>query len=300
VEEWEVDIRRGLGVGIGLMIIIFLVDVGLIWLAADRQLIGVGTYAIVLSVLASLGLLGMLGYLLYGLADSGYFLDRNALIIHWGPTQQIIPMGDIELVLTGDELEGRVQYSGVMWPGHFVGYGAVPDVGPTLFYASLPPQKLVYVVTPGLTYGISPAYHDDFLVSLRKRLQMGPTQIVEQSSRRPGFLSWSIWQDRLGLALLGTSLLALLVLVGLLAFEFPGLPSLVPLHFDAAGNADRLGSRVNIFTIPLIGLLAFLSNGALGWLVHNRERVASYLLWGGSLLAQLLVWVAGVGILRQI
>ena len=68
---------------------------------------------------------------------------------------------------------------------------------------------------------------------------------------------------------------------------------------DAAGNADRVGARIKIFTIPLIGVLAFLSNGALGWLLHNRERVASYLLWGGSLLVQLLVWVAGVGILRQ-
>ena len=300
MEEWGVDIRRGLGVGVGLMIMVFLVDVGLIWLAADRQIIGIGTFIILLSVLVSLGLLGMTGYLLYGLADSGYFLDRNALIIHWGPTEQIIPIGEVERVLTGDEVEGRVQYSGVMWPGHFVGYGAVPDVGPALFYATIPPQKLVYVVTPGLTYGISPAHHDDFLASLHKRLQMGPTQVVEQSSRRPGFLGWPIWQDWLGLALLGTGLLALLALVGLLAFEFPGLPPLVPLHFDAAGSPDRLGSRLNIFTIPLIGLSVFLFNGVLGWLAHKRERVASYLLWGGTVLVQVLIWMAGVGILRQI
>ena len=299
MEEWEVDIRQGLIAGIAMLVLIFLVNVGLIWLATDRRGIGIGIFTIGLSVLVSLGLLGLIGYLIYGLADSGYFLDRNALIIHWGLSEQIIPIGEIESVLTGDELEGRVRYSGAVWPGHFVGYGEVPSVGSTLFYATAPPQRQIYVVTPGLTYGISPAYHDGFLEALHRRLEMGPTQAVEQSSSRPGFLSWPIWRDWLGLALLGAGFLALLALTGLLCFRFPRLPQLVPLHFDAAGNPDRLGSRPNIFTISLIGLLAFLFNGALGWLLHGRERLASYLLWGGAALVQALLWTATVGILRQ-
>ena len=300
MEEWRTDIRLGLVVGIGLMVLIFLVDVGLIWLTTERQMIGPGTFAVGLSVLTSLGLLGLIGYLIYGLADSGYFLDRNAVIIHWGPTEQIIPIGDIERVLTGAEIEGRVRCSGGMWPGHFVGYGEVPDVGGALFYATVPPKEQIYIVTPGLAYGISPADHDGFLKALQRRRQMGPTRVVQLSSKRPGFLSWPIWRDRLGLALLGAALLALLALIGLLAFKYPTLPHLVPLHFDAAGKPDRLGPRANIFTIPLIGLLVFLFNGALGWVVHHRERVASYLLWGGAVLVQILVWTAAVGVLRHL
>jgi hypothetical protein len=186
-----------------------------------------------------------------------------------------------------------------MWPGHCVGYGEVPGAGPALFYATVPPRYQIYIVTPGLTYGISPANAEGFLESLHKRLQMGPTQIVEQSSRRPGILNWAIWQDRVGLALLSVGFLAILALTGLLCFQFPALSRLVPLHFDAAGNADRLGSRGQIFFIPLIGLLALLLNGMLGAIAYRRERVASYLLWGGAVLVQVLVWTAAVGILGQ-
>jgi len=295
--EWKTNAERGVRVGIGMMVIIVLIDVGLVWLAAIRPL-RIGTFIIGLAVLFSLGLLGLIGYWLHGLARSAYFLDRNALVIHWGLTEQIIPSGQIERVLTGDEIEGHIQFYGGIWPSHCVGYGEVPGAGPALFYATVPPRYQIYIVTPGLTYGISPADREDFLESLHRRLQMGPTQIVEQSSRRPGFLNWTIWQDWLGLGLLATGFLALLVLIGLLCFQFPALPQLVPLHFDAAGRPDRLGIRSQVFTIPLIGLLALLLNGTLGGLVYRHERVASYLLWGGTVLIQVLVWIATVGVLE--
>ena len=296
--EWKTDVVRGLSIGIGLMVAIVLVDFGLIWLAAIRPLT-IGTFIVGLAVLFSLGLLALIGYWLQGLSSSGYLLDRNALVIHWGPMEQTIPTGQIERVLTGDEVEGRIQFYGGMWPGHCVGYGEVPGAGPALFYATVPPRYQIYIVTPGLTYGISPANAEGFLESLHKRLQMGPTQIVEQYSRRPGILNWAIWQDRVGLALLAVGFLAILALTGLLCFQFPALSRLVPLHFDAAGNADRLGSRGQIFFIPLIGLLALLLNGTLGAIAYRRERVASYLLWGGAVLVQVLVWIAAVGILGQ-
>ena len=297
--EWKTKAIRGLSIGIGLMVAIVLVDVGLIHLAATRPL-SIGTFIIGLAVLVSPGLLGLIGYWLYGLARSGYSLDRNALIIHWGPTEQTIPTGQIERVLMGDEVEGHIQFYGGMWPGHCVGYGEVPSAGPALFYATVPPRRQIYVVTPGLTYGISPADRDGFLEALHKRLQMGPTQVVEQSSRRPGFLNWPIWQNRAGMTLLAVGLLAVLALIGLLCFQFPALPRMVPLHFDAAGNPDRLGLRGQIFILPLIGLLVLLLNGALGWLVYRRERVAAYLLWGGAVLVQVLVWTAAIGILGQL
>lgn len=297
--EWKTNAERGLYVGIGLMVIIVLIDVGLIWLAATRPL-SVGTFIIGLAVLFSLGFLGLIGYWLHGLAHSEYFLDRNALVIRWGLTEQIIPTSQIERVLTGDEIEERIRFYGGIWPSHCVGYGDVPGVGPALFYATVPPRDQIYIVTPGLTYGISPADREGFLESLHRRLQMGPTQIVEQSSKRPGFLNWPIWQDWLGLSLLAAGFLALLVLIGLLCLKFPTLPRLVPLHFDAAGNPDRLGPRGQIFIIPLIGLLALLLNGALGGLVYRHERVASYLLWGGIVLIHVLVWTATVGILGHL
>jgi hypothetical protein len=148
-----------------------------------------------------------------------------------------------------------------------------------------------------MSYGISPLDREAFLESLHKRLEMGPTQVVEQSTRRPVFLSWPIWQDRLALALLGGGLVALFALIGFLTFRFPSLPPLVPLHFDASGAPDRLGARANIFVVPLIGLLSVVINDVLGWLLHEREPMASYLLWGGALVVQIFVWTAIIGIL---
>jgi hypothetical protein len=297
--EWKTNVGQGLSIGIGLLVTIILVDVDLIWLATVRPL-NIGTFIIGLAVLFSLGLLGLIGYWLAGLARSGYSLDRNALVIRWGPTEQIIPARQIERVLTGDKVEGHIQFYGGMWPGHCVGYGELPGGEAVLFYATVPPRQQIYVVTPGLTYGIFPADHDGFLTSLHQRLQMGPTQIMEQSSKRPGFLDWGIWQDRLGLGLLAAGFLAALALTGLLCFRLPALSRLVPLHFDAAGNPDRLGPRGQIFIIPLIGLLALLLNGVLGGLAYRRERVASYLLWGGAVLIQVLVWTAALGILGRL
>jgi hypothetical protein len=286
--EWETDKTQGLVVGIGLMVAIFLVDVGVIWLAVDRArstgVVSIGT---------------LIGYWLYGLARSSYSLDRNALVIHWGPAGQVVPARQIERVLTGDEIEGRIQFYGALWHGHCVGYGEVSGVGPTLFYGTVPPRRMIYAATPGLAYGVSPADREGFLESLHTRLQMGPTQIVEQASKRPSVLDWPIWQDHLGLALLAGGILGVIVLIGLLCFWFPALPPHVPLHFDATGTPDRLVPRGQSFIVPLIGLLALLLNGALGALAYRYERLASYLLWGGGVLVQFLTWVAVIGILRQ-
>ncbi|MCP4542998.1 MAG: DUF1648 domain-containing protein [Chloroflexi bacterium] len=296
---WQTKKNLGLGGGIGLMIAILLIDANLIWLATNRPLV-IGTFIVGLTVLFSLGLLGMIVYWLYGLVRSGYSLDRNMLVIHWGATEQIIPTGQIERVLTGDEVEGNIPFYGAIWPGHCVGQGEVPDAGPTLFFATVPPKHQIYVVTPKITFGISPADHDSFLESLRKRMEMGSTQVVEPFTRRPDFLSWQIWQDRIGLILLATSLLLLLALTSLLCFQFPALPRLVPLHFDVVGQPDRLEARGQIFVIPLIGFVALLLNSVLGGLAYRRERMVSYMLWGGTILIQVLMWTAAIGILGRL
>jgi len=299
MEEWETNIGLGVAIGIVLMVAIFAVDVGLVWLASQQRIPSLGTFLVGLAVLASLGLQTLLGYWLYGLVDSGYFLDRNALIIHWGPMEQIVPIGQVQRIVTGEQLEGRASASGGMWPGHYVGYGELPEVGPALFYATTQPRGQIYVVTPGIAYGISPADPEGFLRSLRRRLEMGPAQVVDQSSKRPGFLGWSVWRDRGGLALAGNGFLSLLILTGLISLQFPSLPGSLPLHFGVTGRPDRFAPRGYVFVLPLIGLLVALANGAIGWLLNARERLASHLAWGGSVLVQVLIWVAALGILTR-
>jgi hypothetical protein len=297
--KWEVSVGRGFAIGIGLMSFITLVNAALIGVAASRP-ISFGTFIVGLSVTLGFLLVGLIAYWVYGLAGASYMLDRNALIIAWGTSKQVIPTGDIEQVLTGDDLEGSLSFYGGRWPGHWVGYGELPDIGSTLFYATRSLRQQILITTPGLAYAISPTDQQGFLESLQKRLQMGPTQVMEQSSQRPPILDWAIWRDPLGLALLGAAPLALILLLGLLSLRFPTLPMLLPLHFGASGAPDRLGPRSDIFLVPLIGLLALLINGILGSIFYPRNRVASYMLWGSSILIQVLIWTATFGILSRI
>jgi hypothetical protein len=299
MKKWEVSVARGFGLGIALMGLITLANAALIGIAASQP-ITFGTFILGVGVLFGFALVGLIAYWVYGLAGANYLLDRNALVIQWGPSEQVIPTPEIERVFTGDQIEGRVRFHGGRWPGHWVGYGAIPELGETLFYATVPPREQVFIVTPGLVYSISPANREEFLQSLQKRLQMGPTQVVEQSSRRLPVLDWRIWRDGLGLALLGAGAMALVGLLGMVSFRFPALPVLMPLHFGASGSPDRLGPRSEVFLIPLIGLLTLLINGALGSLLYRRDRVASYLLWGGAILVQLLAWTATLGVLGRV
>ena len=297
--KWKVSAGRGFAIGLGLMTLITLVTAVVIGIAASRP-INFGTFVVGLSTILSLLIVGLMAYWVYGLAGASYLLDRNALVIRWGTSRQVIPTHIIERVFTGDEIEGKVRFYGGRWPGHCVGYGELPDAGPALFYATDALHKQVFISTPGLVYAISPANQEAFLSSLQQRLQMGPTQVMEQSSQRPSVLDWAIWRDWLALALLGLAILALAFLVGMLTFRFPTLPIVLPLHFGTSGSPDRLGPRAEIFLVPLISFLTLVINGTLGSILYRRNRVASYLLWGSSILIQLLVWTATLGILARI
>ena len=72
----------------------------------------------------------------------------------------------------------------------------------------------------------------------------------------------------------------------------------IPLHYNVAGIVDRRGPMSQAFILPLIGLLALGANTLLGGLFYRREQMASYLLWGGAIIVQLLLWIGTVNLLR--
>lgn len=297
--QWQTDPQTGLRVGIALMTLILLVDGGLIAWAATHPVTFL-TFLTGLTVLISLAVIGLLAYWVGGLVRSGYTLDRNALVITWGASEQVIPTPQIERVVPGEEIQGRVRLRGIRWPGYWMGYGEVEGLGPTLFYATASPKEQIFIATSGLAYGISPEDRAGFLRTLHSRLQMGPTQAVEPASYGPAFLQWSFWRDRLGLGLVLGAFVATVALFGLLCAYFPTLPRLLPLHFDAAGLPDRLGPQGEIFFLPLIGSVVLLVNGGLGGFLYRWERLAAYLLWGGAVAVHVLLWAAVLGILAAL
>lgn len=134
----------------------------------------------------------------------------------------------------------------------------------------------------------------------------GAAADMRQLSLPPSFLArfpdWlqAALRDRYVWSML---IVALFVNLGLFAFLLVvvnQLPPLVPLHFDAAGQPDRIEDRSAIFSLPQIGLIMIVLNFLFGSLLYRREPLASYLLGGIAIVAQFLLWFAAVSIVRAV
>ena len=272
--------RRSTGILVGIAIIISLLALDALLLSYLRWgQISLVFFIFVLLIILSLPLLALLGYLVYGLLNLRYQLHRNALTIVWGTTQQIIPMDSIREVVRGEDLGEEIKVRGIRWPGHLMGRGQIEGIGRTLFYATEPVAGQLLVVTPTVAYGISPSDPDGFLDAFEIRQQMGPIQLLPYEHRQPGFLRWPIWRDRLAHLLLALGSVANLILFAYHCWRYPAL-----------GQAD-------VFRLPAIGLVALIANSSLGILIHSRQRVGAYLLWGGAIAVQFLCWLAVLNVI---
>ena len=82
-----------------------------------------------------------------------------------------------------------------------------------------------------------------------------------------------------------------------MATRFPNLDAQLPLHFTSLGQADRIGTKLELFALPIIGVIILGTNLVLGLALYKRERAGSYLLWGSAATAQALFWLATFSIL---
>jgi len=307
---WRLNIRTGWVVGLALAVILIGATVGLV-VSAVVTALSIRVFLLGLGACVTLGLAIRVLTQLWGLINANYELDRNALVIHWGPIEHQIPMGSVRDVISGAKLENVRIRPSLRWPGYVVALGKAtapkgdndPDetesayLDPILFHASAPLKYQVILRTDGITYAISPEDTEAFLVALRERLEMGPTQEVEEHSTHPAFLDWAIRRDRWSLAMLGGSVGLLVLMVGVLCWRFPYLSAEIPLKFTPAGSILLTGERARIFYFALVGTAFTLINGGLGLLFYRRQRPLSYFLWTGLLAALGGLWAAIVSIL---
>lgn len=283
--------RQGVLVGGLLVLATLLLDVFWVWQIINWPITFL-TFVQSVLVFLSLPWLGLLGYWLYGLLTLRYHLDRNRLVIRWGPTWQTIPLPEIERVGIGLQLASPLRYRGAWWPGYWAGHGVAVDEGLTLFYATTPLSRQVILVTPALAYAISPPDPEAFLGDLELRRNMGPTQQVEQFSRRLALTRWAFWSDGVALGLLALGGLTAAALFGRFCWRYPLLPARLALHFDAQGQVDRIGQQSELLALPIIGLIVLIVNLFLGFLIYRRERVGAYLVWGSVAAVHVLLWLA--------
>ncbi len=113
-----------------------------------------------------------------------------------------------------------------------------------------------------------------------------PTVVRE---RRP------IWTDRwaVALALLGLAVNAGFAFV--LWSRFETFPELIALHYNAFGEADLIGSKSEIYKIPLISTIIWASNTALAIVTSPYDRVLARAVLG---VAVLVVGMFAIGAWR--
>jgi hypothetical protein len=292
---WKPERSLGVLIGISLILLVLLFDFSL-FLRLLRLPINLTSFFLGLAILLSLPILAILGYWLYGLFNMSYYLDRNGLIINWGAMKQIIPIGSIISVMRGEEIKGKAGFGGMKWLGYWVGRGKVEGVGDVIFYATKPFSKQILLVTPSISYSISPPNTDAFLEAFEARHRLGPIKPLKLETIQARFKNWPIWSDRVAHLLMALGLILNLSLFAYIFWIYPALPWLLPLHFNAFGRVERVGVKGEILRLPLGGLLFFLTNSAFSLLIHRRERVGAYLLWGGAILVQFLLWLATLNI----
>jgi hypothetical protein len=266
------------------------------WLINDSirpQEIRFLSYLAGLLVLLSLPVLAVLAYQVVSCLTLRYHLDRNGVLVRWAGNEQVIPIREIQQIVHGRELRNpAVRRRGLRWPGHERGEGMVPGIGRTRFLATQPLEGQLLLVTPGLAFAISPQNLPEFLQGYAARQELGPNRLLERELRRARWSAWPIWTDETAWVLLGAAMAINLALFGYLSIRFPGLDYLLPLHFNNLGQADRIGTKMELFALPIIGLIILATNLILGLVLYRRERAGSYLLWGAATAAQALFWLA--------
>jgi hypothetical protein len=98
--------RLGLLFGLGMILVLILLDLGLASLILTSPVDLLSVVRALLVVL-SLPVMGIVLFGLMGLRSASYRVDRNAIAIRWGQVEQVVPLPDVEEVLRGKEL-GRV------------------------------------------------------------------------------------------------------------------------------------------------------------------------------------------------
>ncbi len=289
---------RGRWYGPLAMLALIALDVVLVTALLDRPIDGV-SFILALAVLASVLVILYLGYRTICAFTLEYWVDRDGVTVIWGPTRQVVPIGQIERIVVRPEVVVARGPAPWHWPCPNRRRMATHTYGPVNSYSTRPLAEQVLLVTPGESYGLSPADGAGFVAALQDRYTLGANRRLEPELQRPPLWTWPLWSDRAALFLMAAGLLGLLIMFGALSFRYPDLSPDLPVHFDVAGLPDRIAAKSELFTLPFIGLAVWLFNTATGvWLYRHVQRGAAYLLWFGALAVQGIAGLALFNLMR--
>ena len=104
------------------------------------------------------------------------------------------------------------------------------------------------------------------------------------------------WRDKTSMFVLLTNVLLNIVIWLFLVFRLEPSEYPVPLHFNIYFGIDVIDKWSQAFIIPGIGLIVILINLVLAYLVFSKEKFVAQFLLSSSLFVQILLFLAGIGI----
>jgi membrane protein YdbS with pleckstrin-like domain len=253
------------------------------------------TFALIIAGILFLVSSVWLGYHLYNVLNSSYAIDRNSLVIRWGAIREVVPMADVQKIVSANELTPPLKLRRLPLSGWWFGTSAHPDLGKVSFFSTAPAEDQLVVVLPNRAFVLSPYDAEAFVEAFQQRFYMGPTQLLEPATLTPAWMDSDFWLNRSIQSILILPFIICLALLGMCLIRYPNLPGQVAFHYDSNGMVDRYGSPDQIFILFYVAVGLLIANIVMGWLLYrNGERQAAYITWGGNVVIQLVFFVAGL------
>lgn len=228
----------------------------------------------------------------YSLATISYLLDRNGLVISWGPARQIVPLRAIRRLVPASSV-GVPRIRGVSWWGHHVGRADVAQIGTVLFYSThQASEQVLYVVTSEKNYAISVEDPEAFAREVLMRQELGPTAEVTHHVERSGASLESFWADPRARWLAAAAVIGLALVWGQVALRYGSIPERMPLHFPVGDTVVSSEGREAILELPQAATFLLAANLVLGVILHSWDRMAGYVLFAAAVAVQVSIFAA--------
>lgn len=233
----------------------------------------------------------------YHLLGARYLLTRDSLILRTEDWQQTVPLRHIYRIVTGDGLPEHLVDGLTL--GYRRGYGRVPGLGEAWFLTTTRSRgHLVVITTEAGSFVLSPADPGTLLREMAKRgVPLAPGRLP-RSALSGHSIGIPFAGDRRAWIMLGLGVLLNLATIILVASRYSDLPPFLPLHYNAMGEVDFIGTPGDAFRLPGIAGGLLIGNVALATLFHRYERLAAYLFLVAGALVQMVMLVASANLLK--
>ena len=231
-------------------------------------------------------------YRLYSLYRGNYSFDREILTIRWGLRLERIPVSDIEWVRSAQDLTNPLRLPPFSTAGAILGFQTHPDLGNVEFLAN-DRKTLLLVATAHRVFAISPRDPVRFVQDFQKTIEMGSISPVPSQSVYPSFVISQAWANKVTRYLWIAGIILNAGLLIWVSYLVPRLSS-VPLGFISPGVPRNYVPSIQLFLVPIISSLFFLTNWLAGIYFYRRSssRTLAFLTWGFGVFSTILFILA--------